>query len=40
VRHRLDVGADLLAQVRDFVDEGDLGGEEAVDGVLAALDAE
>ncbi len=33
-RHVLDVGADLLAQIGDLVDEGDLGGEEAVGGVF------
>ena len=33
----LHVGADLLAQIRDFVDEGDLGGEEGVGGVFDQL---
>jgi hypothetical protein len=34
---RLDVGTDLLAEVRDLVDEGNLGGEEGVAGVLGQL---
>ena len=36
-RDFLDVGADLLAQVGDLVDEGDLGREEAVGRVLDQL---
>ena len=36
-RHLLHVGADPLAQVGDLVDEGDLGREEAVGGVLDQL---
>ena len=32
-----DVGADLLADVGDLVDEADLGGEEGVGGVLDHL---
>ena len=36
-RDVLDVGADLLAQVGDLVDEGDLGREEGVGGVLDQL---
>ena len=36
-RHVLHVGADLLAQVGDLVDEGDLGGEEGVGGVFDQL---
>jgi hypothetical protein len=37
LRHRLDVGADLFAERRDLVDEGDLGREEGVGGVLDHL---
>jgi hypothetical protein len=33
-RHLLHVGADLLAQVGNLVDEGDLGGEEALEAYL------
>ena len=33
-RDFLHVGADLLAEVGDLVDEGDLGGEEGVGGVF------
>ncbi len=33
-RDLLDVGADLLAEIGDLVDEGDLGGEEGVGGVF------
>ena len=33
-RHVLHVGADLLAQVGDLVDEGDLGREEGVGAYL------
>ncbi len=33
-RDLLHVGADLLAQVGDLVDEGDLGGQERVGGVF------
>ena len=33
----VDVGADLLAEIGDLVDEGDLGREEAVGGVLDQL---
>ncbi|CAO4144681.1 hypothetical protein LPLAFNJD_LOCUS1752 [Methylorubrum aminovorans] len=33
----LHVGTDLLAEIRDLVDEGDLGGEEGVGGVLGQL---
>ncbi len=33
-RHFLDIGTDALAQVRDLVDEGDLGGEERVRRIL------
>src|SRR5258708_5020595 len=33
----LHVGGDLLAQIGDLVDEGDLGGEEAVRGVFGEL---
>ena len=33
----LHVGADLLAQIGDLVDEGDLGREEAVGGVFRQL---
>ena len=33
-RDLLDVAADLLAEIGDFVDEGDLGGEEGVGGVF------
>jgi hypothetical protein len=29
-RHFLHVGADLFGEIRDLVDEGDLGGEEGV----------
>ena len=36
-RHFLNVGADLLAQVRDLVDEGDLDREEGVGGVFDQL---
>ena len=36
-RHVLHVGADLLAQIGDFVDEGDLGGEESIGRVLGQL---
>ena len=36
-RHLLHVGAGLLAQVGDLVDEGDLGGEEGVGRVLDEL---
>ena len=36
-RHVLHVGADLLAQIGDLVDEGDLGGEEAVGRVFGQL---
>ncbi len=36
-RHFVDVGADLLAQIGDLVDEGDLGGEEGVGGVFDKL---
>ena len=36
-RDLLDIGADLLAQVRHLVDEGDLGREEAVGGVFDHL---
>ena len=35
--HVLHVGAHLLAQIRDLVDEGDLGGEEGVGGVFRQL---
>ena len=35
--HVLHVGAEPLAEVGDLVDEGDLGGEEAVGGVLDEL---
>ena len=33
----LHVGADLLAEVGDLVDEGDLGGQEGVGRVLGQL---
>ena len=36
-RDLLHVGADVLAQIRDFVDEGDLGGEERIGGVFDEL---
>ena len=36
-RHLLHVGADRFAQVGDFVDEGDLGGEEGIGGVFDQL---
>ena len=36
-RDLLDIGADLLAQIRHFVDEGDLGREEAVGRVFDHL---
>ena len=36
-RHVVHVGADLLAQIGDLVDEGDLGREEGVAGVLGDL---
>ena len=39
VRHLLHVGAGLLAQVGDLVDEGDLGGQEGVGGILDELGA-
>src|SRR5690606_20827553 len=32
--HRLDISADLLAEIRDFVDEGDLHREEGVSRIL------
>ena len=36
-RHLLHVGADLLAQIGDLVDEGDLGGKEGVGRVFDQL---
>ena len=36
-RHVVHVGADLLAEIGDLVDEGDLGREEGVGGVLDQL---
>ena len=36
-RHLLHVGADLFAQIGDFVDEGDLGGEEGIGRVFDQL---
>ena len=36
-RDVLDVGADLLAEIGDLVDEGDLGGEEGVGGIFDQL---
>ncbi len=36
-RHVLDVGADLLAEIGDLVDEGDLGREKTVGGVFDEL---
>ena len=36
-RDLLDIGADALAQVRDLVDEGDLGREEGVAGIFDQL---
>ena len=36
-RDLLHVGADLLAQIGDLVDEGDLGGEKRVGGVFGQL---
>ncbi|MEH2483662.1 hypothetical protein V1282_007019 [Nitrobacteraceae bacterium AZCC 2146] len=36
-RHVLHVGTDLLHEVGDLVDEGDLGGEEGVGGVFDQL---
>ncbi len=33
-RHVLDIGADFLAEIGHFVDEGDLGREKGVGGVF------
>jgi hypothetical protein len=37
LRDLLDIGADLLAQVGDLVDEGDLHREEGVAGIFDQL---
>ena len=36
-RHAMHIGADLLAQIRHFIDEGDLHRQEAVGGVFDQL---